>query len=290
MPEPIQGENREEFIDRCMGDAEAVSDFPDRDQRFAFCNSQWENRKHMNQLFTFAKTLDLEVKDLDTNARRVKVGLSKFGSLDADNDVITRGAFTKSIQERGPESQGNRKIKFLRYHDFEHEIGKWISLEETPEFLIGIGQLGTSTKGDDALRDYMDGVITEHSIGFIPIPERTIIREDGIRELREVFLMEGSAVTFGAMSDTPVFDVSKGNRTEYLEKLNKKMDAVTKVLRHGQGTDERFERLEGQLQVLKSQYNSLINFTPDNNPPEVDTPDSQKEEKISSSNLFLLKT
>ena len=42
MPEPRDDETREDFLDRCMGDDEAVSDFPDRDQRFAFCNSQWE--------------------------------------------------------------------------------------------------------------------------------------------------------------------------------------------------------------------------------------------------------
>lgn len=42
MPEPRQGEKRDEFIDRCMGDDEANEDFPDQSQRFAFCNSKWE--------------------------------------------------------------------------------------------------------------------------------------------------------------------------------------------------------------------------------------------------------
>lgn len=44
MPQPKSGESREDFVDRCMGDSEANADFPDRDQRFAFCNSKWENR------------------------------------------------------------------------------------------------------------------------------------------------------------------------------------------------------------------------------------------------------
>lgn len=44
MPEPRDGESRDEFLDRCMGDDEAVADFPDSDQRYAFCNSKWENR------------------------------------------------------------------------------------------------------------------------------------------------------------------------------------------------------------------------------------------------------
>lgn len=44
MPSPRDNENRGEFIGRCMDDEEAKTDFPDRDQRLAFCNSQWEDR------------------------------------------------------------------------------------------------------------------------------------------------------------------------------------------------------------------------------------------------------
>ncbi len=40
MPKRGKGESKDAFIDRCMGDAEAIADFPDSDQRFAFCNSQ----------------------------------------------------------------------------------------------------------------------------------------------------------------------------------------------------------------------------------------------------------
>ena len=42
MPDPTPGETRDEFISRCMGDAEASDTFPDSDQRAAFCHSQWE--------------------------------------------------------------------------------------------------------------------------------------------------------------------------------------------------------------------------------------------------------
>lgn len=42
MPTPNTGESKDDFISRCMGSAEANEDFPDQDQRFAFCNSQFE--------------------------------------------------------------------------------------------------------------------------------------------------------------------------------------------------------------------------------------------------------
>jgi len=42
LPKPKPDESRDDFLSRCMGDAEANSTFPDRDQRYAFCNSVYE--------------------------------------------------------------------------------------------------------------------------------------------------------------------------------------------------------------------------------------------------------
>jgi len=204
------------------------------------------------------KNISLEIKDIDTAGRRVQVALSKFGNVDSDGDVITRGAFSKSIQERGHESQSNRKIKFLRYHDFEHQIGVFTKLEETADGLLAYGDLGRSTKGNDAFLDYQDGIITEHSIGFQTINDKIEVREDGTQLLKEVILWEGSAVTFGSNSETPVFSVSKGNNTEYLDKLNAKMNGLTNALKNGKGTDERLEAIEMNLRVCQTKYNDVI--------------------------------
>lgn len=45
MPTPSGNESESQFISRCMGDAEARRDFPEDDQRLAFCYSQWEGKK-----------------------------------------------------------------------------------------------------------------------------------------------------------------------------------------------------------------------------------------------------
>jgi len=45
MPSPRSNESRDAFIERCMGDEEAVRDYPDADQRYAVCTSFWDNRK-----------------------------------------------------------------------------------------------------------------------------------------------------------------------------------------------------------------------------------------------------
>lgn len=38
MPTPRKGESEDDFVDRCMGDDEAAEDFPDAEQRAAFCH------------------------------------------------------------------------------------------------------------------------------------------------------------------------------------------------------------------------------------------------------------
>ena len=49
MPSPSPSESRDDFVDRCMGDSEAVSDFPNEKQRFAFCNSKFEQKANIEK-------------------------------------------------------------------------------------------------------------------------------------------------------------------------------------------------------------------------------------------------
>ena len=59
MPIPTTGETQRHFLARCVIDDEARADFPDADQRVAFCYSQYEN-KDENYLDT--KTFKLSKK------------------------------------------------------------------------------------------------------------------------------------------------------------------------------------------------------------------------------------
>lgn len=40
LPKRRKGEKRKKFLDRCMGNEEMNSEFPDRGQRFAVCQRQ----------------------------------------------------------------------------------------------------------------------------------------------------------------------------------------------------------------------------------------------------------
>ena len=44
MPSPNKGEQRKDFISRCMSSQEAINTFPDSRQRAAFCYGQWEKK------------------------------------------------------------------------------------------------------------------------------------------------------------------------------------------------------------------------------------------------------
>ena len=212
-----------------------------------------------------------DIKDVDSNKRQVAVYLSTFDQIDADNDMIKKGAFAKSLSERGPESTSNRKIAFLRHHDWDWQIGKWLSLEEDDKGLFAVGELGRSTKGNDAFLDYEDGIIREHSIGFQYMADKIRWIDDSSKEeggywmVSEVKLYEGSAVTFGANEYTNVVDVVKGeNRVEVADKIAKEIEGVIKGLTNGKGTDERLFELEMKLKFLNAKLLTLAKTEPQN--------------------------
>lgn len=210
------------------------------------------------------KSTENFVKDLDLSKREVAVYLSKFDVIDSDNDMIIKGAFKKSIDTRGTGTNSNRKIAFLRHHDWTQQIGKFTRIEEDKNGLFAVGQLGTSTKGEDALRDYDEGIINEHSIGFQYIQDEIEWVEDSTKEkdgyflVKEVKLFEGSAVTFGANEFTGVLGVSKGiEKIDRIKDITRQIDVVTKALINGRGTDERLYDLEMNLKFLNAR---LIDF------------------------------
>jgi HK97 family phage prohead protease len=212
------------------------------------------------------KSFDLKVDDIDESKRIVKGYLSAFDVKDSDEDVIRKGAFGHSIKQRGPEANGNRRIAHLRNHDWEQQIGKFLELHEDERGLVFVSQLGTSSKGEDALRDYEDGILREHSIGFNYV-KNGIKKEENeefgeFYEIKEVKLWEGSGVTFGANEFTPVLEVQKAmNDNDYMSGVQERIDLIVGVLKNGKGTDQRLaanERALIELKQIQQKYKSLM--------------------------------
>lgn len=237
------------------------------------------------------KSFGLEVKDIDEGSRKVVGYLSAYNVVDSDGDLIRPGSAAKSIAERGPNATTNRRIAFLRMHDWNKQIGKFLELSEDETGLKFVGQMGRSTEGEDALRDYQDGIIREHSIGFRYVDGKIDYLEDeGYYEIKEINLFEGSAVTLGANEFTPTIDVAKGlDKKEIIRTLSEEMGAITKALRNGKGTDERLYNLEMRLSVLNQKYSNFFEALK----PGIESPTLQTKEKedkkAAEAKLFYLK-
>lgn len=216
------------------------------------------------------KTVSLKMEDLDEKEGIVKGYFASFDTLDADYDVIRKGAFTKSIKENGPNSLGNRRIAHLRNHDWDRQIGKILELYEDEKGLVFVSKLGRSTEGKDALYDYQDGILREHSIGFnyindkMKFVEKSDYSEEGHFDIFEVKLWEGSGVTFGSNSITPVIEAAKdsGDVSPVLVKLKEMENSFLKALKEGKGTDLRLEQIEARFKQIQQIKDSLISEKP----------------------------
>src|SRR5690554_5270224 len=110
------------------------------------------------------KGINSSFKDVDLRRRTVTGYLSHFGSRDLDGDVIEPGAYTKTIQERGP--RGAKLIKFLLDHDKKKAIGVFTELKEDSTGLYYEAKVGTHNAGEDFVKMVESEIINQHSIGL----------------------------------------------------------------------------------------------------------------------------
>lgn len=132
--------------------------------------------------------------------------LSIYGGIDEYNDRILPGAYTKTIKENGG------RVPLLWQHDPAEPIGE-LALEDTQRGLAVTGRLVLADDVPAARKAYAllkAGVIRGLSIGFRPIKSMVV---NGIREISEARLFEGSIVTFNADPEAHV-SVVKATRSE----------------------------------------------------------------------------
>lgn len=197
-----------------------------------------------------------QIKDLDAKQGIVTGYGAHFGTLDADNDIIMPGAFSKTIQEQGPASKLPR-IKYLLDHNTNKALGVFTELKEDTTGLYYEAKVGTHDLGQDFLKMVDSGLITEHSIGY-GIIKKTIINPDADwrdqqTQLQELKLWEVSALQcWGANCNTPL----TGHKAQkYAEQ---RIPSILKALQNGTFTEKTFEYLEKELlflqQAIKSDY------------------------------------
>ena len=181
-------------------------------------------------------------QDTDLKQGIVSGYFAMFGNKDLDGDIIEKGAFTKTIQERGPNGKG--LIKYLLDHDRYKAVAKIQSLEEDSKGLRYTAKIGTHSLGQDFMKMIESELINQHSFGFVTIKEFYDSQAKANR-IKEVMMHEGSAIQFlGANPETTYIDLkSDKDAMQYLDRLEK-------FIRTTDCTDETIITLETRLKSL----------------------------------------
>jgi len=189
------------------------------------------------------KGIDLQFKDIDSNKGIVTGYFAAFNSVDSDGDVIEKGSFQKTIQERGPE--GKQLIKWLLDHDKYKALGKIDVLKEDNYGLYYEGKVGRHTLGKDFMFMVEDGIINQHSFGYKTIKEN-YDNQTKTNRIKELMMYEGSSVQFlGANPNTPITGVkSLEDALEMCEKLQR-------FIQTSKATDETLIQLDTKLKSLQ---------------------------------------
>lgn len=273
IPKPSEDEDREDFIERCMSSNIMEEEFPDNSQRLAVCSQQWEKGGELilmtdtrldDKPFEATKEFSFEVKELDEEKRIFEGYASVFGNVDAYNDIVQKGAFKKTIDERVSE------IKILWQHDTHQPIGKLIEAKEDQFGLKVKGKISNTEKGKEALQLMKDGVINQLSIGYDTVKKE--YNDDGHRLLKEIKLYEVSPVTFAANTAAEILGVKslaeRYDKKDFMAnveeqtlkeerwKIQSAFDETVYDLLNNDGLSDE-EKIEGFRESL-SQYNSII--------------------------------
>jgi HK97 family phage prohead protease len=188
--------------------------------------------------------------DMEDSNRTIMVYYSAFGNVDSDGDIITPGAFTKTLKENGP--QAKNRVWHLMNHSTDKPIAKPFSMQEDAFGLKAQVKLPNTTLGNDLYELYKAGHITEHSIGFQTVKSQS---KGQFNEITEIKLYEGSSVLWGANANTPTVSVKAEGKPEVIDEINK----TIKSLRTGNFTDATFELLELRLKQLQQYLSEIEN-------------------------------
>lgn len=148
---------------------------------------------------------------------------SLFGAVDLGRDVIERGAFRKSLRDRGVAG-----IRMLYQHDASEPIGAWTEIREDGRGLFVRGRL---THGVARAREVLSllraGALDGLSIGFRTVRARKDA-EAGLRRILEADLLEISVVTFPMQPGARIASVKAAQARELV--LAARMRAATRRL------------------------------------------------------------
>ena len=127
---------------------------------------------------------------------------SVFGEVDLGKDAIERGAFRKSLAERGACG-----VRMLFQHDPAEPIGAWKTIREDSRGLYVEGMLAEGVARAREVHQLLkSGALDGLSIGFRTVRAKTDAKS-GVRRIFEADLWEISVVTFPMLPSARVQNI-----------------------------------------------------------------------------------
>lgn len=250
MPTPKPNESREDFINRCMSDEEAIDTFPESDQRYAFCISQFKNKCYSEKMEY--KKFDFDLKfDEETNV--IEGYASTFGNIDHHNDIVQKGAYKEFIKK-------NKTIPILYQHWGGDVLGVWNTFTEDKKGLVVKGKFADIQKVRDIKELIKVGAIKQLSIGYSVL--KSSFNEAGTRILENLDLHEVSLVTFPANEQAVITGI-KRNKPKSIKDFEKILREVGYSVSEAKAIANRgFNATNGQREVdtIEAKVDNLINI------------------------------
>lgn len=197
-----------------------------------------------------------EVKELSFNgeSRTISGYAAVFNNRDKAGDILLKGCFAKSIQDRGPESQANDKIIMLWQHDQHEPIGRISVLIEDEKGLYFEAVIDDVERGNQAIKQLESGTLNQFSIGYSYVWEKCEYdQERDAFIVKEVVLYEISVVSIGCNGETEYLGL-KSESTDPYEELKNEIESAIKGLPI---------RKKEEIQTLVRKALSLGQFKPE---------------------------
>lgn len=165
-----------------------------------------------------------------------------YGNVDSYSDIITKGAFDKFLSD----AQKKSRVRFCAQHDRADVLGVIEEIKSDEHGLFIRARISNTTLGKDYATLIEDGAVNEMSIGYKTINRE--YRDDGVRVLTEVELIEVSIVTVAANPLAKVTTIEKKEETsaKKLEEMNT------------QELQIEFEKAEAKYKEVSREINKRI--------------------------------
>ena len=215
--------------------------------------------KYKGRLGMQYKTFSINSKDVnyDSESRTISGYAAVFGNKDKAGDILIKGCFSKSIQDRGPESATNDKIIVLWMHDMNEPIGRLTVLYEDDKGLYFEAPIDDVPRGNQAIKQLESGTLNQFSIGYQYVWENCEYdAEKDAFMVKEVKLHEISVVSIGCNGETEYLGLKS---IEDAEKAYEELNAEISEVCSGMSAPK-----QQKIQRIISKVISLSSFKPEN--------------------------